>query len=147
MNVLLISYYFMSSFEGSTSIFTTIGDMLAKNGHKVWIITHKFKDMEYKTHPNIHLEFVSSDIKFGQNKSSLIEIIRFTKAATKKGIEIVKNENIDIIHSHFDAGLAGSAISSSTLKPHIYLVHDLYSTDPDFWKEWHISLMERLFIG
>ncbi len=136
MNILLISYYFMSSFEGSTSIFTIIGDMLAKNGHKVWIITHKFKDMEYKTHPNIHLEFVSSDIPFGQNKSSLIEIIRFTKAATKKGIEIVKNENIDIIHSNFNAGLAGSAISSSTLKPHILLHHDLYSTDPNFWKEW-----------
>ncbi len=136
MNVLLISYNFLPGFEGSTSLFTTIADMLAKNGHKVWVISHKFKDVQYKTHPNIHLDFVSSELLFGQNKTSLMQTIRFTKAAKKKGIEIVKKENIDIIHSNAIAGLAGSAISSTTLKPHILLIHDLYSTDPNFWKEW-----------
>jgi len=136
MNVLLISYNFLPGFEGSTSLFTTIADMLAKNGHKVWVISHKFKDVQYKTHPNIHLDFVSSELPFGQNKTSLMQTIRFTKAAKKKGIEIVKKENIDIIHSNAIAGLAGSAISSTTLKPHILLIHDLYSTDPNFWKEW-----------
>jgi len=136
MNILLISYNFLPGFEGSTSLFTIIGDILAKNGHKVWIITHKFKDIKYKTHPNIHLIFVSSELSIGQNKTSLMQTIQFTKAAKKKGIEIVKNENIDIIHSNAIAGLAGSAISSSTLKPHILLIHDLYSTDPNFWKEW-----------
>jgi len=136
MNILLISYNFLPGFEGSTSLFTIIGDILAKNGHKVWVITRKFKDIKYKTHPNIHLIFVSSEIPLGQNKTSLMQTTQFTKAAKKKGIEIVKNENIDIIHSNAIAGFAGSAISSTTLKPHILLIHDLYSTDPNFWKEW-----------
>src|SRR3989337_332301 len=136
MNVLLLSYHFLPGFEGSTSLVTIIADLLAKNGHNVWVITHRFKGVEYKTHPNIKIVFVSSELSFGENKTSLTETIRFTLSAWKKGLELVKKEKIDIIHSNAVAGLAGSLLSFFTSKPHIILIHDLYSTDPIFWKEW-----------
>jgi len=112
MNVLLISYYFQPGFEGSTSLFTNIADLLAKNGHKVWVLTHKFKGLKYETHPNINIVFVSSELSFEvRQKTSLAETIRFSFAAWKKGLEIIKNKKIDLIHSNGVAGLAGSWIS------------------------------------
>jgi len=137
MNVLLISYYFMLGFEGSSSIFTNIADLLAKNGHKVFVISHQFQGLQYKTHPNLNLVFVSSKLPYeGKAKTSLTETLRFTLEAWKKGLEIIKKNKIDIIHSNAIAGLAGSLLSFFSSKPHIMLIHDIYSTDPEFWKEW-----------
>lgn len=136
MNILLISYYFLPGFEGSTSLFTIIADMLAKNGHKVWVITHKFEGLEYKTHPNIKIVFVSSELLFGENKTSLSKTIRFILAAIRVGLQIIKKEKIDIIHSNAIAALAGTWISYLSSKKHIMLLHDVYSVDPNFWKEW-----------
>src|SRR3972149_3433106 len=136
MNVLLLSYNFLPGFEGSTSLITIIADLLAKNGHKVWVITHKFQGLEYKTHPNIKIVFVSSELPFGENKTSLTETIRFTLAAIRVGLKIIKKEKIDIIHSNAIAALAGAWISYFSSKKHIMLLHDVYSVDPNFWKEW-----------
>jgi len=137
MNVLLISYYFQPGFQGSASLFTFIADFLAKNGHKVWVLTHKFASLEYKTHPNVNLVFVSSDLSFKElRKTSMTNTIRFSLAAWKKGLDIIKKEKIDIIHSNAIAGLAGSLLAFFSSKPHILLIHDLYSTDPQFWSQW-----------
>src|SRR3990172_7111403 len=136
MNILLISHYFLPGFEGSTSLVTIIADLLAKNGHNVWVITHRFKGVEYKTHPNIKIVFVSSELSFGENKTSLTKTIRFTLAAIQAGLKIIKKEKIDIIHSNAIAGPAGAWLSYLTSKKHIMLLHDVYSADPNFWKEW-----------
>jgi len=136
MNILLISYHFLPGFEGSTSLVTTIADLLANNGHKVWVITHRFKGVEYKTHPNIKIVFVSSELSFGENKTSLSRTIRFTLAAIQAGLKIIKKEKIDIIHSNAIAGPAGAWLSYLSSKKHIMLIHDVYSADPNFWKEW-----------
>jgi glycosyltransferase involved in cell wall biosynthesis len=136
MNILLISYHFLPGFEGSTSLITIIADLLAKNGHKVWVITHKFQGIEYKTHPNIKIVFVSSELPFGENKTSLIKTIRFTLTAIQAGLKIIKKEKIDIIHSNAIAGPAGAWLSYLSSKKHIMLLHDVYSADPNFWKEW-----------
>jgi len=136
MNILLISYHFLPGFEGSTSLVTIIADLLAKNGHKVWVITHKFKGIEYKTHPNIKIVFGSSELPFGENKTSLTKTIRFTLAAIRAGLKIIKKEKIDIIHSNAIAGPAGAWLSYLSSKKHIMLIHDVYSVEPNFWKEW-----------
>jgi glycosyltransferase involved in cell wall biosynthesis len=136
MNILLISYNFLPGFEGSTSLVTIIAELLVKNGHKVWVITHRFKGVEYKTQPNIKIVFVSSELSFGENKTSLTKTIRFTLAAIRAGLEIIKKEKIDIIHSNAIAGPAGAWLSYLTGTKHIMLLHDVYSADPNFWKEW-----------
>lgn len=126
----------MPGFEGSTSLVTIIADLLANNGHKVWVITHKFQGIEYKTHPNIKIVFVSSELPFGENKTSIWKTIRFTLSAIRAGLKIIKKEKIDIIHSNAIAGPAGAWISYLSSKKHIMLLHDIYSVDPNFWKEW-----------
>jgi len=136
MNILLVSYHFLPGFEGSTSLITIIADLLAKSGHNVWVITHKFEGIEYNTHPNIKIVFVSTELPFGENKTSLSKTIRFTLAAIRAGLKIIKKEKIDIIHSNAIAGPAGAWLSYLTSKKHIMLLHDVYSADPNFWKEW-----------
>jgi len=69
-------------------------------------------------------------------KTSITKTIRFTLAVLKKGLDIVKKEKIDIIHSNGFSGLAGSLLALFSSKPHIMLIHDLYSTDPQFWSQW-----------
>ena len=137
MNILLVSYYFQTGFQGSTSLIVFIANWLAKKGHKVWVLTHKFQNQEYKTHPNINFVFVSSELSFeGREKTSVTEMIRFSFAVWKKGLDIVKKEKIDIIHSNAIAGFPASLIAFFSSKPHIMLIHDLYSTDPQFWNQW-----------
>jgi len=137
MKILLISYYFLPGFEGSTSLVTIIADLLAKSGNQVWVITRKFEGVNYQTHPNIKLVFVSSTLPFEDRmKTGFFETIKFTLAGIRAGLKIIKKEKIDLIHSNAIAALTGSWLSYLSSKPHIMLMHDLYSVDPNFWKEW-----------
>jgi len=137
MKILLISYYFLPGFEGSTSLVTIIADLLAKSGNQVWVITRKFEGVNYQTHPNIKLVFVSSTLPFEDRmKTSFGETIKFTLAGIRAGLKIIKKEKIDLIHSNAIAALVGSWLSYLSSKPHIMLMHDLYSVDPNFWQEW-----------
>jgi len=137
MNILLVTYYFMPGFEGSTSYITIMAELLAKSGNNVWVITHKFEGIDYKTHPNIKLVFVSSTLSFDKKmKTSFGETVKFTLGTIRAGLKIIKNKKIDIVHSNVIAALAGSSLSFFTSKPHIMLINDLYSVDPNFWKEW-----------
>jgi len=122
MNILLVSYYFQTGFQGSTSLIVFIADLLAKKGHKVWILTHKFQNLKYNTHPNVNFVFVSSELSFeGKEKTSVIEMIRFSLAVWKKGLDIVKKEKIDIIHSNSIAGFPGSLIAFFFFKTTYYV--------------------------
>ena len=137
MRILLISYYFLPGFEGSTSLVTIIADLLAKSGNQVWVITRKFEGVNYQTHPNIKLVFVSSTLPFEDRmKTGFFETIKFTLAGIRAGLKIIKKEKIDLIHSNAIAALVGSWLSYLSSKPHIMLMHDLYSVDPNFWQEW-----------
>jgi len=137
MKILLLSYYFLPGFEGSTSLVTIIADLLAKSGNQVWVITRKFEGVNYQSHHNIKLVFVSSTLPFeNRMKTSFGETIKFTISAIRAGLRIIKNEKIEIIHSNAIAWLPGSFLSMFSSKPHIILIHDIYSTDPKFWKEW-----------
>lgn len=137
MKILLLSYSFLPGFEGSTSLITIMAELLAKSGNEVWIITRKFEGVNYQSHPNIKLVFVSSTLSFeNKMKTSFAETIKFTISAIRAGFRIIKNEKIEIIHSNAIAWLPGSFLSMFSSKPHIILIHDLYSTDPNFWKEW-----------
>ncbi len=137
MKILLLSYYFLPGFEGSTSLITIMAELLAKSGNEVWVITRKFEGVNYQSHPNIKLVFVSSTLPFeNRMKTSFGETNKFTISAIRAGFRIIKNEKIEIIHSNAIAWLPGSFLSMFSSKPHIILIHDLYSTDPNFWKEW-----------
>jgi len=136
MNILLLSYFFSVGLEGTAIVFINIAELLAKNGHKVWVVTNKFEGVEYPKHENLKIVFNSSPQKYQKKRSTTInDTIRYILSTVKTGFSIVRNEKIDIIHSNGGiAGLAGSIISKITSKNHILTIHNVYPQD--FWEEW-----------
>ncbi|MDE1843681.1 MAG: glycosyltransferase, partial [Thaumarchaeota archaeon] len=64
--------------------------------------------------------------------------IRYAINAVMQGYKVIKNQDIDIIHSNnFAPALAGSILSSLTSRPHITAVHDIFSLcGKNYWKQW-----------
>jgi len=136
MNILLLSYYFSAGLEGTAIVFINIAELLAKNGHKVWVVTNKFEGVNYPKHDNLKIVFISSPKKFEKKRRTTINnTTKYIFSTVKTGHSITKNEKIDIIHSNgVIAGLAGSIISILTSKNHILTIHNIYPQE--YWKEW-----------
>jgi len=136
MKILLLSYFFSAGLEGTAIVFINIAELLAKNGHKVWVVTNKFEGVEYPKHNNLKIVFISTPQKYQKNRRTTMKnTIQYIFSTIKTGLSITKKEKIDIIHSNGGiAGFAGSIISSFTKKKHILTIHNIYPQD--FWKEW-----------
>ena len=135
MNILLLSYFFSVGLEGTAIVFINIAELLAKNGHKVWVLTNKFEGVDYPKHSNLKIVFISSPKKYQKKQRTLSNSMKYIFANVKTGISITRNEKIDIIHSNGGlSGLAGSIISTLTSKSHILTIHNVYPDD--FWNEW-----------
>jgi len=130
MNILLLTRYFSKEVGGGYYLFSIIAELLAKNGHKVWVITNKVKGIENPKHDNIKIIFSSSqsinEIQYWSQKDKT----QYFLLAIRKGLGIVKKEKIDIIHSNAIYPIfAGSIISALTSTPHIKTIHDLHSLE------------------
>lgn len=139
MNILLLSQFFSDTKGGGEYVFSLIAKLLAEKGHKIWVITNLIKNENYEFDENIKIEFVEPVLEYkGGLPVSFYENLRYSFGAVLKGLSIVKNEKIDIIHSNnFAPALAGSIISFFTRKPHITTVHDIFSLcGKDYWKQW-----------
>ena len=152
MNILLLTNFFSPEKGGGEYLFVLMAKLLAKNGHRVWVITNKLQHSDYPIHENIKIIFVSNPRRFeGGMPVNLTDKIRYSFSALKEGLRLIKKEKIDIIHSNpFAPTLSGSMISFLTSTPHIIVVHDVFSRQKDFWKEWSkqkgISSLDR-FLG
>ena len=116
-----------------------IAKMLAKNGHRVWVITNKMTDETYDNQDNIQINFVKPDLEYrGGIPLGFLDNLRYSFNAFFAGLSLIKKEKIDIIHSNnFSPSLVGSSLSLFTSKPHIMTVHDVFSLyDKDFSKKW-----------
>jgi len=112
---------------------------MAQNDHKVWIITNNVKGEEYQESENLKIITVNPTLEYkGGLPPTFLDNIRYVFNAFQKGRNIVKNQNIEVIHSNnFSPALAGSLISSFTKAPHITTIHDIFSVyDKEFWKKW-----------
>lgn len=139
MNILLLTQFLSTTKGGGEYVFSVMADALAKQGHNVWIITHKVENEDYTCfHKNVKIHFVSSIRYEGGLPPSFRDNMKFVLQATFLGLQIVKNEKINIIHSNnFSPALSGSIISSLTLVPHITTVHDVFSLcGKNYWKMW-----------
>jgi len=139
MNILLLSQFFSTTKGGGEYVFKTIAKVMAQDGHKVWIITNNVKGEKYEESENLKIITVNPTIQYkGGLPPTFLDNIRYAINAFKMGRKIIKNQNIDLIHSNnFSPALAGSLISYFTKKPHITTIHDIFSIyDKDFWKKW-----------
>ena len=73
----------------------------------------------------------------GGHPPGFVENIIYAIYAIKVGFSIIRKEKIDIIQSNnFAPALAGSILSFLTSKPHITVIHDVFSFCKDFWQGW-----------
>jgi len=139
MNILMLSQFFSTTRGGGEYVFSVIAKKLVENNHKVWIITNRIIGEKYPSYKNLQIKFIPPTIKYkGGLPPSFSDNLRYVYNAITQGRKIIKNNQIDIIHSNnFSPALAGSILSSLTSKPHITTVHDVFSlADKDFWKKW-----------
>ncbi len=139
MNVLLLSQFFSTTKGGGEYVFSVIAESLLDHQHKVWVITNRIEGETYLVHKNLKIVFVPPLIEYkGGLPTSFYDNMRYSFATIRKGLSIIKNENIDIVHSNnFAPAFAGSILASFTGKPHITTIHDIFSLcGKDYWKLW-----------
>ncbi|MDE1766188.1 MAG: glycosyltransferase family 4 protein [Thaumarchaeota archaeon] len=139
MNVLLLSQFFSTTRGGGEYIFSLIARGLAEDNNKVFVITNKIASEDYQEHRNIKIIFVPPVLQYrGGLPPGFSDNIRYSINAVRRGLKIIKNEKIDIIHSNnFAPALSGSILSSLTSKPHVTTVHDIFSLcGKNYWKKW-----------
>ena len=139
LNILLLSQFFSTTKGGGEYVFKTIAEVLAKNGHNVWVITNNVKGEEYQELKNLKIITVKPTLEYkGGLPPTFLNNIRYIINAFQKGKKIINNEKIDIIHSNnFSPALTGSIISFFTKLPHVTTIHDIFSGfDKNFWKKW-----------
>ena len=134
MNILLLSYYFTAGRGGAWYVIAIMAQLLAENGHKVWIITNKLEGFESPKHKNIKTIFVSEH-KIQKTSFSWSDLLRYSIAVIRIGREIIKKNNIDVIHSDPLPGIPGSFLSWLTSVPQILVIHDVFSIKKGLWKE------------
>ena len=113
--------------------------ILAENNHQVWIITNKIEGENYLTHKNIKIIFVPPVLKYqGGLPSSIKDNIQYFINAIRVGKKIIRENDIDIIHSNnFTPSFVGGILSFLTSKIHITTVWDIFTLcGCDYWKKW-----------
>lgn len=139
MNILLLSQFFSTTKGGGEYVFSLMAKSLSEKGHAVWIITNKITNEVYPTQKNINFIFVPPLLKYkGGLPSGFYENITYVINTINKGLHIIKNEKIDIIHSNnFSPSLAGSILSTLSKTPHVTTIHDVFSLcGKNYWKLW-----------
>jgi glycosyltransferase involved in cell wall biosynthesis len=139
LKILFLSQYYSITRGGGEYVVSLIAKKLAQDNHKVFVVTNKIKDEEYERYQNIEIIFVPPTLQYkGGLPPTFGDNIRYCIGAVRKGLDIIKKEKIDIIHSNnFAPALAGSILSSLSSVPHVTIVHDIFSLcGKNFWKMW-----------
>ncbi|MDE1862691.1 MAG: glycosyltransferase family 4 protein [Thaumarchaeota archaeon] len=139
MNVLLLSQFFSTTRGGGEYIFSLVARNLARDGHRVFVITNRISGESYPEEKNIRMIFVEPTLEYkGGLPPGFSDNIRYFINATRAGLQIIKKEKVDVIHSNnFAPALAGSVLSVLASRPHITTVHDIFSLcGKNYWKEW-----------
>lgn len=142
MKILLLTQFLTTTRGGGEYVFWLIAKMLAANNHQVTVITSKTENIEYHL-PNVKIVFVPPTLKQDKTIPTFIDNLKYCINSTITALQIIKKENI--IHSNnFAPAFAGSVLSTLTGKPHIITVHDVFSQDKSFLKQWRAQGASRI---
>jgi len=135
-NILLLTQFFTPTIGGGELVFHNLAKTLADKGNHVWVIANRIKGESYLKHKNIKIIFVPPLLEHrGGFSNKFSHNILYCFWTVMKTISIIKKEKIQIIHSNnFAPALSGSILSFLTSKPHITVIHDIFSIYKDYWK-------------
>lgn len=109
---------------GSGVIATELGKLLAEKGHKIHFITSNMPFRLDVLHPNIHFHQVSV------NQYSVFQYAPYDIALASKMAEVIKRENLDILHVHYAIPHAVCAILAKQMAgTNVKIVTTLHGTD------------------
>ncbi len=115
------------TFGGSGVVATELGKALAAKGHKIHFITYS---------QPVRLDFFSENISYHEveiSKYPLFEYIPYESALTSKLIDVIKYEQLDLLHVHYAIPHASAAYFAKKILAeqgiHIPFVTTLHGTD------------------
>lgn len=141
MNILYFTQLFYPAvFGGGEYIFYNWALELARSGHQVFVVTQKLRgEKNFEVLDGISIHRVGLPIDYlGTLPSGILQNASFLLNSYFKGLEILKKNKIDLIHSNtYVPVISANWCAKKKNIPHIITVHDVYhSSDKDFWKNW-----------
>jgi len=141
MNILFFcQLYPPAIYGGGEYIFFQYAKELAKRGHKVITIAQRLKGTsDFEQIEGINVFRTGSSIEYhGVLPVSLRRNSDYLMNATVKGISIIVENKIDVIHSNtYIPALAGCVCAQLFRKPHVITFHDVYFLRREtFWDSW-----------
>jgi glycosyltransferase involved in cell wall biosynthesis len=132
--------FYPALFGGGEYIFYQWANELAKKGHNISVITQNLTNEKSEDKVNgIKIFRVGTELEpSGTLPTGIADNLSYLVSAFFKGIQIVKKNKIDLIHSNtYIPTISAHLCSKITGIPHIATVHDVYSTSTkDFWNKW-----------
>ena len=109
---------------GSGAIATELGKKLAENGHEIHFISSSLPFRLNRMHPNIYYHQVEV------NQYSVFQYPPYDIALASKMAEVIKRENLDLLHVHYAIPHAVCAILAKQMSERdIKIVTTLHGTD------------------
>jgi glycosyltransferase involved in cell wall biosynthesis len=136
MNILYVTEWFSYLGGGGEVVFCNLAIGMAKRGHNVDVICAKIYDAPLSQPDRIRVHRVGPTINVPP--PSISQNFSFIAHSIKKGIQIIKENNIDVLHTNNLAPVIASSFLSKTFKvPLVVTIHDVFTTSsPGHWKEW-----------
>jgi glycosyltransferase involved in cell wall biosynthesis len=141
MNILFFcQLYPPAIYGGGEYIFFQYARELAKRGHNVMSIAQRLKGTtSYEAIDGISVFRTGSSIEYnGVLPVSMKRNSNYLFSALSKGVSIMANKEIDIVHSNtYIPALSGCMCAEIFRKPHIVTFHDVYFLRREsFWGSW-----------
>ena len=140
LNILYITQFFSATRGGGEAIFYDFAEGIAKRGHRIDIISHKV--INFKNENNLDgvtMHRIRPAIEYkGGLPPSVKQNLMYIVNAIIKGSQIIRQNNIDIIHTNsWSSIIVGSVLSRIHNIPIISTIHDIFSIESaDSWKKW-----------
>jgi glycosyltransferase involved in cell wall biosynthesis len=149
MNILyLCQFYPPAAYGGGEYIFFHWARELVRRGHRVFAVAQSLKGVKnYEEIEGISVLRVGSSIEYrGALPPSIRNNLDYIINATVRGLSIIAETDIDIIHSNTYAPVAAGYTCAKILrKPFIATFHDVYFLNREtFWASW---ASQRRFAG
>jgi glycosyltransferase involved in cell wall biosynthesis len=136
MKILYLTQFFSSIGGGGEVIFNEYAEGMAKRGHSIDVICHKIATQEDSGLDGVTAHRIRPTIE--HMPPSITHDLIYILNATFKGLEIIRQKKIELIHSNnFSPVIAGSILSRICNIPLITTIHDIFTTSsPDYWSKW-----------
>jgi glycosyltransferase involved in cell wall biosynthesis len=131
LRILVVNYEYPPLGGGGGYICKNVVDELAGIGHKITVISSKYKDLQtFERTGNVAIHRVPVMMRTRQDVATLPSLLSFVPACIKKALPLMKRRQFDLINTHFavPSGPAGQYLSAVSGLPNVLSIYggDVY---------------------